>query len=68
MIKQDLSDVPALSCVENYFLAYFKTKFDIRVLYVDSYRSVNKVLEDFLQHMRVMKITAWKEYRICLKD
>lgn len=50
MIKQDLSDVPALSCVENYFLAYFKTKFDIRVLYVDSYRSVNKVLEDFLQH------------------
>ena len=41
MNKSDLSNALSLSCVENYFLAYFSDKFDIRQLYVKSFLPFN---------------------------
>ena len=37
MNKETFGKVPSLSCVENYFLAYFQEKRDVRVLYAESY-------------------------------
>lgn len=48
MTKEDLSRALSLSCVENYFLAFFKDKFDERMLFVESFAPFNKVVQDFL--------------------
>lgn len=48
MTKEDVSKSLALSCVEAYFLAWFKTFFDVRQLYVESFVPFNRILSDFL--------------------
>ena len=47
MNKGDISKVLSLSCVENYFLGYFQSKFDVRLLYTESYVPFNEVVESF---------------------
>lgn len=48
MTKEDLSKALSLSCVENYFLAYFKDYFDVRTVYVESFAPFNMVMKDYL--------------------
>lgn len=49
MNKGDLSKVLSLSCVENYFLGYFQSKFDVRLLYTESFVPFNDVVDSFLK-------------------
>ena len=48
MNKEDLGRVLSISCVENYFLGYFQRKFDIRLLYVESFVPFQRVMNSFL--------------------
>lgn len=48
MNKTDIGKVLSLSCVENYFLGYFQNKFDVRLLYTESFVPFNDVIESFL--------------------
>ena len=48
MNKKCIEHVLSLSCVENHFLGYFQFIFDVRMLFVKSFVSMQKVLEDFL--------------------
>ncbi len=48
MTKEDIKNALSLSCVENYFLGYFKNKFDIRALYVNSFLPFDKVMDDMI--------------------
>lgn len=47
MNKTDMADALSLSCVENYFLAFFQNHFDERGLYCASFRQLGVVLRDF---------------------
>lgn len=49
MNKGDISKVLSLSCVENYFLGYFQSKIDVRLLYTESFVSFNDVVDSFLK-------------------
>ena len=48
MNKTDIGKVLSLSCVENYFLGYFQNKFDVRLLYTESFVPFNDLIESFL--------------------
>lgn len=46
--KKELTQAPALSCIEYYFLAWLKKYYPIEKLYFNSYISAEKVFRDFL--------------------
>ena len=48
MNREDLGKVLSLSCVENYFLGYFQERFDVRLLYAESFVPFQKVMGAFL--------------------
>lgn len=48
MNKESLGKVLSLSCVENYFLGYFQERFDIRLLYAESFLPFQEVINAFL--------------------
>ena len=48
MNRGTLGKVPSLSCVENYFLGYFQTRFDTRLLYAESFVPFQEVMDAFL--------------------
>ena len=45
----NINKVLSLSCVENYFLGYFQSKIDVRLLYTESFVSFNDVVDSFLK-------------------
>lgn len=45
--KKDITDIPALSCVERYFLAWLKGRFDVSCLYGYSFIELGKLFADF---------------------
>ncbi len=47
MVKEDLRKALSLSCVENYFLSYFNDLLDVRILYTESYETLDKAAENF---------------------
>ena len=47
MNKKELTQVPALSCVERYFLAWLNRVYDIAQLYGNSFVSLGQVCDDF---------------------
>ena len=48
MNREVLGKVLSLSCVENYFLGYFQEKFDVRLLYAESFVPFQEVMNAFL--------------------
>lgn len=48
MNREDLGKVLSLSCVENYFLGYFQERFDVRLLYAESFVPFREVMTAFL--------------------
>lgn len=48
LTKVDLNNVLNLSCVERYFLAWLNKYYDIKKLYNNSYITIPKVFDDFL--------------------
>lgn len=47
MNKEELGKVLSLSCVENYFLGYFQSRFDVRLLYTESFVPFQEVINAF---------------------
>ena len=47
MTKEEVAESLSLSCVEAYFLAYFKNFFDVRPLYVQSFVPFDQIVSDF---------------------
>lgn len=45
--KKEVSEAPALSCVEKYFLAWLKNTYDVSGLYGYSFVELRRILEDF---------------------
>lgn len=45
--KKELTEVLGLSCVEKYFLAWLKKKYDVKKLYGNSFVGISQVFDDF---------------------
>ena len=45
--KKELTEVLGLSCVEKYFLAWMKKKYDVKKLYGNSFVGISQVFDDF---------------------